>query len=183
MSRSRALASSLPRRLRAAGFAMITSSLPASSCALLLRNHSRIPRLTRFRTTALPTFLLTVIPSRQPVSPRAIKMTKQFEETRRPWRPISRYSLETRIRSARPKRPVPVSTSTWTESRLRDAFGSLSAGASGLLAPHGSSCERENHGRACGEFGWADRSASSRTAFRASKRTSRAIELRSVSPS
>src|SRR5258708_37560754 len=59
------------------GRATTTRSSPGGSVGRSLRQPSPIPRLTRLRTTALPTFLLTVTPTRlaggEPADPGAAR--------------------------------------------------------------------------------------------------------------
>jgi len=66
--RSLSRSSRIPWKLasRASGFAITTKSRPGGSC--LCRRTSRINRRTRLRTTALPTRLLAVIPTRDPLA-------------------------------------------------------------------------------------------------------------------
>lgn len=88
-----------------------TTSIPSRSLVRERRNHSRIRRFTRLRTTAPPTFRLTVIPSLReapsvPEDRRATRRTKVGSATRRPSRPTLLYSLDLSSRSPRRNGPV-----------------------------------------------------------------------------
>jgi len=100
--------------------AITITSEPLGSVLRAPRNHSRIRRFTRLRTTALPTRLLTVTPRRTrsaralpvgqdpvfPVALRANTTTKSSDAWRLPARITRRKSCVRKSRSARRKRPV-----------------------------------------------------------------------------
>jgi hypothetical protein len=117
--------------------AITTRSCSHANSRLFSRNQARIRRFKRLRTTAPPTFLLAVIPSRLPtaressnildlrcfLSSGAEKMTRSRFARRRPLRSTRRKSLESRRRSDRRKRPVSIPTfyldATVAASRFR----------------------------------------------------------------
>lgn len=66
------------------------------------RQHSRIHRFTRFRTTAPPTLRLTVMPRRP--APGLPKASRFGPDARRPRFWMARYSVRLRTRPARGKR-------------------------------------------------------------------------------
>ena len=88
-----------------------TTSIPLRSFRREWRNHSRTRRFTRLRTTAPPTFRLTVIPSRcgdpLPAGVRGeTSSTKAGSATRCPSRPTLLNSLGLSNRSPRRNGPV-----------------------------------------------------------------------------
>lgn len=125
---SSSAAASCPSRA-AAERPITTQSSPAPSDPWRTRNHSRIRRLTRLRTTARPTFRLTVIPRRLPgvsagAAPRSqTSTTKAVLAARRPRRVTCSNSTERRSRSVCRKQPVCGDMTTSTGSRLRSACG------------------------------------------------------------
>ena len=136
----------------------------------LTRNHSRTRRLTRFLVTALPTFRLTVMPSRGRASlwtpEGSRKTTNARTALRRPrWR-TCRNSLGRSSRSCRRNGPVGPATATSKASRPPGACGPSPGGASVPPGPPWSSCGTGSRERACAGFGWAGRCASSDQAFR-----------------
>ena len=100
-----------PERPAAADRPITTRSIPGRSRGRAPRNHSRTCRLTRLRTTAEPTFRLTVMPSRCRESSSllergATRSTKAGSTTRRPSRLTRPNSLDRSSRSARRNCPV-----------------------------------------------------------------------------
>lgn len=77
--------------------AMITKSSPGSS-SRRSRNHSRKRRFTRFRSTAFPTFLLTVRPTR---APHSISVGKLSPRRTTKWRLVERWPLRWSLRKSR----------------------------------------------------------------------------------
>ena len=121
IARSKNVATSRPERPRAVRRAITTMSDGYGNSARACRNHSLIQRFTRLRTTALPTRLLTVTPSRDlrglrdrsssrisvPALGCSATMTTKPPETQRLPDLTARLKSRVRnIRSARQKRPV-----------------------------------------------------------------------------
>ncbi len=111
------------------------------------RNHSRTARLIRFRSTALPTRRLALIPIRlgSPGVTGSIRNTNSPDATRRPLRETRSNSLESRRRSARPRRPVRPSTTISTPRWWPGACAPWHAGALELRDRSESSYARGNH--------------------------------------
>jgi hypothetical protein len=147
--------------------AITTRSRSASKLSLLWRNHSRIQRFTRFRSTAPPTRRLAVMPSLGPleaISTRAAtSTTKSRDAARRPSAAKCRKSRASRRRSARRKRAIAGDTPTWRGLRRRGAFAPWFAGASAPRGHPSSSTGRETHVRGADESGSAGRYVSWRS--------------------
>jgi hypothetical protein len=134
MARSRNAATSFPERSRAVWRAITTTSDLPGIFTRAWRNHSLIQRFTRLRTTALPTRLLTVTPSRCvfssdiPLSEGVADatMTTKLPDTRRfPDLTTRLKSRVRKIRSARRKRPVFESTDLLRRNAGSEALAAL----------------------------------------------------------
>jgi hypothetical protein len=134
------------------------------------RNHSRIRRLTRLRTTAFPTRRLTAIPSRvrpsPPCSTRSLtRIIKLPTRIRRPYRRTYANSSDRTRRSARSNGPVWIPTATSMLLSQQAAGAPYRAAASRWRDPLDSSSDSETRVHAADELDSADMCASSLLPF------------------
>ena len=126
----------------------------------MVRSHSRSIRLIRFRTTAFPTFFVTVMPTR-PTGKACCSASA------RRWRPCSFLPPDwTAMNSARRRSRIsllmrqPATPSTSWRSSPRCACGPWRAGGEEPRGLRGSSCGLGSRGCACGSCYAADTYAS-----------------------
>ena len=130
------------------------------------RNHSRIRRFTRVRTTAGPTRRLAVMPSRgaRVAAPASAGCATRTTNDASCACALARYALEIASFAepvAAPEALASARASLPRRSRPPGACGPSHAGASEPHGRPGSSCVRGIRGCDGGGFGWADRCASS----------------------